>query len=165
MSEENKTISPSTIDSPVERHYAGFWIRAVASVIDDLIVMLISLGLTLSALYAIYFATNPAPTFGAAFTGWFINTVNFAAMLAVSLPYYIGFHWRYGWTPGKRLFRIRVIRESDGGNLSFGRSSGRYFAQILSTLPFGAGYLMAALNKKKQALHDALAGTVSIFEQ
>jgi uncharacterized RDD family membrane protein YckC len=91
--------------------------------------------------------------------------VNFAAMTFISIPYYIGFHWRFGWTPGKRIFRIRVIREIDDGSLSFGRSSARYFAQILSALPFGAGYLMAAFNRKKQALHDAIAGTVSVFEK
>lgn len=147
------------------RRYAGFWVRSLATLVDDVIVMAASLALTILGLYLVYQATKPAAAFSEAFTGGFIQTVNFAAMLFVSVPYYVGFHWRFGWTPGKRLFRIRVIRDIDDGSLSLGRSSARYFAQILSALPFGAGYLMAAWNKKKQALHDTIAGTVSILEK
>jgi uncharacterized RDD family membrane protein YckC len=146
------------------RVYAGFWIRFIASIVDDVIIMTASLALTFSALYLIYVAMKPAPTFGESFTGGFIQTVNTLAMFFFGLPYYIGFHWKFGWTPGKRLFRIRVIREFDDGSLSFGRSTARYFAHFLSALPFGAGYLMAALSEKKQALHDRIAGTVSIID-
>jgi uncharacterized RDD family membrane protein YckC len=165
MNEENGKSAELPAPPPDGRRYAGFWIRAVASIIDDCIVMAASLVLTVAGLYVIYQLTKPAPKFTEAFTGGFIQTVNFAAMTFISIPYYIGFHWRFGWTPGKRIFRIRVIREIDDGSLSFGRSSARYFAQILSALPFGAGYLMAAFNRKKQALHDAIAGTVSVFEK
>jgi uncharacterized RDD family membrane protein YckC len=147
-----------------ERRYAGFWIRAVASIVDDIIVMVVTLGLTMFALFMIYLATDHQGEFAKAFTGGFIQTINIGAMVFVSIPYYIGFHWRFGWTPGKRILRIRVIRDSDSGPLTLGLSAGRYFAQILSALPFGAGYLMVVLNRKKQALHDVIAGTVSIIE-
>lgn len=162
MSEDSATDAAS---APDPRRYAGFWVRALASLIDDVIVMAVSLALTILALYTIYQATKPAANFAEAFTGGFIQTVNFAAMMFISIPYYVGFHWRYGWTPGKRVFRIRVIREIDDGSLSLGRSAARYFAQILSALPFGAGYLMVIFNRKKQALHDVIAGTVSIIEK
>lgn len=152
-------LSPSV----PSKHYAGFWIRALATLIDDAIVMGTSLGLTLFALFVVYQATKPAETFTEAFTGGFIQTVNFAAMMFISVPYYIGFHWRFGASPGKMIFKIRVIREIDDGSLSLGRSTARYFAQLASALPFGAGYLMAAMNPKKKALHDAIAGTVSII--
>jgi uncharacterized RDD family membrane protein YckC len=165
MSETSNTTAPEPSGAPDGRHYAGFWVRALASLIDDVIVMAASLALTILALYAVYRATMPAATFAEAFTGGFIQTVNFAAMMFISIPYYVGFHWRYGWTPGKRVFRIRVVREIDDGSLSLGRSAARYFAQILSALPFAAGYLMVVFNRKKQALHDAIAGTVSIIEK
>lgn len=146
------------------RTYAGFWIRALASLIDDVIVMAGSFALSFLGLYFVYFIMQPGKPFTEAFTGGFIQTVNLAAMSFVSIPYYIGFHWRMGWTPGKRLLRIRVIRDVDSGPLSLGKSASRYFAQFLSALPFGAGYVMAALSKKKQALHDRIAGTVSVIE-
>lgn len=155
---ETTTAAPTRV-------YAGFWIRSLATLIDDVIVMAVSLGLTFFGLYVVYVALKPAGSFGESFTGGFIQTVNMAAMLFVSLPYYIGFHWWRGWTPGKRLLRIRVIRDIDDGSLSLGRSAARYFSQILSALPFGAGFIMAALSAKKQALHDRIAGTVSIIEK
>ncbi len=153
---------PGARDSHV---YAGFWLRALAALVDDVIVMATSLGLTFFGLYVVYLVLKPAGTFGESFTGGFIQTVNLMGMAFVSLPYYIGFHWRFGWTPGKRIFRIRVIRERDDGPLTLGRSAGRYFAQFFSALPFGAGYLMAVFSSKRQALHDRIAGTVSIVER
>ncbi len=145
------------------RIYAGFWIRLAASIIDDLILVAASLGMTYLALYLLYVVLHPAPTFGEAFTGGFIQTVNFAAMNFLSIPYYITFHWKYGATPGKRVLKIRVIRDIDDGSLSLGRSTTRYFSQILSMITFGAGYLMVAFSHKKQALHDRIAGTVSVM--
>lgn len=162
MSEAN--VETAVVGATPSRRYAGFWVRGLASLVDDIIVMTASLALTVLGLYVVYQATKPAATFSEAFTGGFIQTVNLAAMTFVSVPYYIGFHWRFGWTPGKRIFGIRVIRELDDGSLSLGRSTARYFSQILSAIPFGAGYLMAAMNPKKKALHDAIAGTVSILE-
>ncbi len=165
MSTDTAAALPPESTPAAPRVYAGFWLRALAALIDDVIVMAVSLGLTFFGLYVVYIALKPAGSFGESFTGGFIQTVNMAAMVFVSLPYYIGFHWWRGWTPGKRLLRIRVIREIDDGSLSLGRSAARYFSQILSALPFGAGYLMAALSAKKQALHDRIAGTVSIVEK
>lgn len=162
----NETVL-NTVGAPTPpgRVYAGFWIRALATLIDDVIVMIFSLVMTLLGLFVIFILMKPAATFGEAFTGGFIQTVNFAAMMCVSIPYYIGFHWRMGATPGKRMLKIRVVREFDDGSLSLGRSAARYFSQILSAIPFGIGYLMAAWNPKKQALHDTIASTVSIIER
>ncbi len=145
------------------RVYAGFWIRLAASIIDDVILTAGSLGLSYLALYVVFTILRPAPTFGEAFTGGFIQTVNFAAMNFLAIPYYIAFHWKWGATPGKRVLKIRVIREIDDGSLSLGRSTSRFFAQIVSMITFGAGYLMAAWSPKKQALHDKIAGTVSVM--
>ena len=144
------------------RRYAGFWIRGVASLIDDVLLTIGSLGLTYLTLFLIFSVLRPAPTFGEAFTGGFIQTINLAAMVALSVPYYILFHWKYGATPGKLVLKIRVIRDIDDGSLSLGRSTARLFAQIPSIATFGAGYLMAAWNPKKQGIHDLIAGTVSI---
>jgi uncharacterized RDD family membrane protein YckC len=49
----------------------------------------------------------------------------------------------------------------DGEPVSFGRASGRFFAKILSSILL-IGYIMAAFTKKKQALHDIIAGCLVI---
>lgn len=146
------------------RKYAGFWIRSAAAFIDDVIVVGGSLCLTYGTLYIVYLVLKPGPTFAEAFTGGFIQTVSFAAINFLSIPYYIAFHWKWGATPGKRFLHIRVIHDADSGSLSLGRAATRYFAQLLSVATFGAGYLMVAFSAKKQALHDRIAGTVSIIE-
>jgi uncharacterized RDD family membrane protein YckC/Tfp pilus assembly major pilin PilA len=64
-------------------------------------------------------------------------------------------------TLGKRLFNIKVTG-LNGERIGFGRATGRFFSQILSQLSFGIGYLMAALTKRHQALHDLIAGTLVI---
>jgi len=62
-------------------------------------------------------------------------------------------------TLGKRLLGIQVT-DLTGGRISFGRASGRFFARLLPTL--GIGYLMMLFTRKKQALHDLIAGCLVI---
>jgi uncharacterized RDD family membrane protein YckC len=52
-----------------------------------------------------------------------------------------------------------IVTEEDGGQLSFGHATGRYFAKILSFLTFGVGFLMVAFTPQKQALHDYICRT------
>jgi len=64
-------------------------------------------------------------------------------------------------TLGKHLLGIRVTG-LDGGRISFGRATGRYFGKILSGMILMVGYLMAGFTDRKQALHDMLAGTLVV---
>jgi uncharacterized RDD family membrane protein YckC len=65
---------------------------------------------------------------------------------------------KYGATWGKMAMKIKVVRP-DGGRLSYGRSTGRYFAKILSALILYIGFLMAIWDKEKRALHDQICQT------
>ncbi len=143
--------------------YAGFWIRFVASMADDFLVYLTSLTLTYLVLFLVYLVASPAPSFGEAFTGNFIQIVSFGASMAMGFAYYTWMHFRYGQTIGKMFLKIKVIDEATSGPLSLKQSMGRYIAHIASALPFAAGYIMAAFNPKKKALHDTIAGTVSVL--
>jgi uncharacterized RDD family membrane protein YckC len=71
-----------------------------------------------------------------------------------------------GWrgTPGKRMLGIRVTDET-GGRIGFGRATGRNFAKILSALILCVGFMMAGWTRKKQALHDIVAGCLVVREQ
>jgi len=61
-----------------------------------------------------------------------------------------------GATPGKRLFRMRVVR-AQGGAVSFARATGRFVAR---GIPFGV--FTAFFNERRQCLHDMVADTVVI---
>jgi hypothetical protein len=80
----------------------------------------------------------------------------------VWLPYYVLFTasaWQA--TPGKRVFGIKVT-DLDGGRISMGRSFARCVASFLSGLSLGVGFLMAIFTKRRQALHDFIAGTLVV---
>jgi uncharacterized RDD family membrane protein YckC len=56
------------------------------------------------------------------------------------------------------LMKIKVVT-ADGIPMSYGRSTGRYFAKILSGLIIYIGYLMAFWDEEKRALHDRICKT------
>ena len=61
-------------------------------------------------------------------------------------------------TIGKSCMGI-YVRKRDGGRIWYGSSVVRFVGYIISWIPLGLGYLMAAFSKKKLALHDIIAGT------
>lgn len=67
-------------------------------------------------------------------------------------------------TIGKILLKIRVT-DLNGQRISFGRATVRHFSKIISTWTLLIGFLMAGWTKKKQALHDKIAGCIVIVKQ
>lgn len=65
---------------------------------------------------------------------------------------------RFGATLGKMAMGVRVVTP-DGLPISYGRSTGRYFAKMLSGIILGIGYLMAFWDPEKRALHDRICQT------
>jgi uncharacterized RDD family membrane protein YckC len=64
-------------------------------------------------------------------------------------------------TLGKMAFGMKVT-DMSGARISFGRSTGRFFAKILSGMILNIGYIMAGFTDRKQALHDMIAGTLVV---
>ena len=87
------------------------------------------------------------------------------ALLAGLLPLvYILVSWtRSGATLGKKLCRLRIVRE-DGGPLGNGPAIVRLLGYMLSSMLFGVGYLMVAFTDRKRGLHDMVASTVVLRE-
>ena len=52
--------------------------------------------------------------------------------------------------------------DENGERISFGRANGRYWSKILSAFILCIGFLMAGFTKKKQGLHDIIAGTLVV---
>ncbi|MBN2208838.1 MAG: RDD family protein [Candidatus Coatesbacteria bacterium] len=55
-----------------------------------------------------------------------------------------------------------IVTDQDGDRITFFRATGRHFGKIISNLILMIGFLMAAFTKRKQALHDILAGCLVI---
>lgn len=64
-------------------------------------------------------------------------------------------------TIGQKALHIKVV-DYNFKRISFWRATGRHFAQIISALILMIGYLMIFFTKKRQGLHDMIAGTLVI---
>ncbi|TQV73820.1 hypothetical protein FLL45_13200 [Aliikangiella marina] len=64
-------------------------------------------------------------------------------------------------TIGKRALGIKVV-DMNGHALSFAHAAGRQAAGAITAFTLLIGYLLAAFTKRKQALHDLIAGTVIV---
>ncbi len=75
------------------------------------------------------------------------------------------FHYVSGQTPGKRLLGVRVVDNASLDYLTIGQSIWRYAASTVSLCICGIGYLMAAFNPEKRALHDYMASTRVVYSE
>jgi uncharacterized RDD family membrane protein YckC len=66
-----------------------------------------------------------------------------------------------GATIGRMAFNLKVVSEN-GGRISFGQATGRYFGKIISTVILLIGYFMMLWDDRKQTLHDKMAGTLVV---
>jgi uncharacterized RDD family membrane protein YckC len=123
--------------------YAGFWQRVGGYLIDVLLFLLVF------AVLAAVLGGGPEAT-----------APNLLASL-IYLVYDTVLTARYGATLGKRAAGIEV-RRPDGTLPSYGLAFGRYFARILSVLPFGLGYLWPVFDERKQTFHDKVVRTVVV---
>lgn len=133
-------------------HYAGFWRRVAALLIDNILLAFVGVGIGVvqGALEAIL---------GPGFPGY--DALRLSGM-AIAWVYFIGMECSpLQATLGKLALGIRVTDEQ-GRRIDLGRSLGRQFGKILSTLTLFIGFIMAAFTKKKQALHDILAGCLVV---
>lgn len=87
-----------------------------------------------------------------------IQLVAFVISMAIRAAYFIYFIGKDGQTPGKKMCKIKVVNP-DGTQVSYGKATGRFFGYFLSMLILGIGFLMAAWDDEKRALHDRLCDT------
>jgi uncharacterized RDD family membrane protein YckC len=140
-------LASSSSGSP---EYAGFGQRALALLIDWLIVVVISMPLIVVAFGAEYFSLDPLRRL------W---DVLFTLIVGIAV---VGF-WRYcGATPGKLAVGLKIVDARTGGAPATGRLVLRFVAYLVSALPLYLGFLWAALDRRKQAWHDKIAGTLVV---
>jgi uncharacterized RDD family membrane protein YckC len=145
--------------------YAGFWLRVVAHLIDDLLIgigigILVLIGVAIvgvGSLRTMFEGMNGEdPQIPAAF----ISAIIFVSLASLLLAwiYNAGMESsRHQGTLGKMALGL-IVTDLQGRPISFGLASGRYFAKIITGLiPLGIGYAMAGFTEKKQALHDMIA--------
>ena len=136
-----------------ENTAAGFWPRAAALMIDRAILFLPLLLLRVPAWWGESGLRLPV---------LFDFTLSEVVCAAASILYFTLLTWRGGATLGKRAMNLQVLRE-DGEKLSFlnclyRESIGRYLSSL-----FCIGYFLAAVDGRKQALHDMICDTQVVY--
>lgn len=127
--------------------YGGFWARFAAKFVDGLIV-----GTLQIVVHIFLFIALAGQLFG------FFSARIIIADCIVSIVYSTVFIGTFGATPGKMLCGLKTVR-ADGEKVSYLRALGRYSSEILSTIVFMVGYIMAAFDEEKRTLHDRICDT------
>lgn len=136
--------------------FAGFWRRALAGIIDGIVLMI--------------FTMVPATLLGLLFGFLFVGSLSPRDMEIMGQGIGGGVGALIGWlyfakmessrhqaTLGKKLLGLRVV-DTQGRPINFAQATGRHFAKVLSLLTFYVGVYMMGWTKQKQALHDKIAG-------
>jgi hypothetical protein len=69
---------------------------------------------------------------------------------------------RFHTTPGLAVMGMYVARAADGQPPTINQYMLRYVGTILAIIPLGFGLALSAIDRRKQALQDKLAGTIVI---
>jgi uncharacterized RDD family membrane protein YckC len=136
---------PAAAEPAVELQPAGFWLRVVAFIVDYAVLLILLAAMMMGAM-----SVGGEELAGPAYLLWVLATFLYWPVLESTA-------WR--GTVGKKLLGI-VVGDIDGGGLGFVRSLLRNLAKIISSIPFGIGFLMAAFTARKQALHDLITKAV-----
>ena len=138
--------------TPRNLEYGGFWRRALASVIDTILLAII----TLPILYWLYGEQYfEAENVIHGFADFLISYI----LPAVAVILF----WIYRQaTPGKIVLDMKIVHAETGAAPSAWQMVGRYAGYYLSGILLGLGFLWVAFDKRKQGWHDKLAKTVVV---
>jgi uncharacterized RDD family membrane protein YckC len=158
---------PSEAAATAPARYAGFWARLGAWLLDQLVV-----GIPYNVLTALFVSykqpslTSTKDAAGNVTMHWNGDWGTFGLLILAGVV----ITWLYSSlllssprqaTVGKMALGL-VVTDESGERISFARASGRYFAGTLNSLTLGIGYLMVIWTRRKQALHDKIAGTLVV---
>ena len=133
--------------------YGGFWRRFSAAVLDSMIlffpaaIVRVLLGLSATGMFD---PDTPA--------SWVAGLFEFA-LDGLYATLFLCSSAR--GTLGMQVMDLHVT-DLQGDRIGLARSAGRYFAQLLSIVTFGIGYLIQPFTARRQTLHDLFAGTVVV---
>ncbi len=140
-----------------EMRYAGFGVRFAAKFLDGLII-----GVPFMIVFFVVVISTTHTGEPQAMNLWplLIRAIFFMAIIGYEI-FFIG---KYGATLGKMACKIHVVT-SNGDKVSYGRATGRAFAERLSAIVCYIGYIIVAFdNPQKRALHDHICNTRVVYK-
>ncbi|GAB5389884.1 MAG: RDD family protein [Alphaproteobacteria bacterium] len=132
---------------------AGFWIRALAYLIDNVICQIIAIAITLPLGFVIGITGGGEQLAGVVggLVGFTIAIVYFIVLPAGPRQA----------TFGKKMLGLKFVKQ-DGGPVTVGTLALRYIGYIVSALLLLIGFIMIAFTDRNRGLHDMIAGTLVV---
>ncbi len=150
---EDQILEQEEPQPAIEWNYAGFWIRFLAYFID---LILVSIANLMVSAAVVGIDTMSDPTKG--------STLQTAISIILPLLYFsLMQSSNKQATLGKMAVGVKVVNEN-GGVISFPQAIGRYLSKILSTIILFIGFIMVGFDSRKQALHDKIAKTFTVYD-
>ena len=138
--------------------YVGFGDRLLAFIVDVLLMLIVAMPV-LAAIYGREYVRRD-PSAGMAFLGFWHMAIELVFPALAVLCF-----WRWaGATPGKKVVWARIVDARTGAAPSTGRLVARYAGYLVSMLPLFLGFAWIAIDRRKQAWHDKIAGTLVIYD-
>ncbi len=136
----------------------GFFRRSMAFFMDLVLVAWITGGFTVIGLWGreVALGGGLSGILWADLDQW--GSFHTASRILVFLAYFTFFSSCGGQTPGKMVYRFRVVMKN-GEELPWVKSLIRTLAYSLGFLSLGLGFLAAAVLPSGRALHDFISGT------
>ena len=153
------SCSKQEIYRPEAPVFAGFWVRLAAYAVDGVIVaaLLFVWRITMAGVFLLI---SMSPFNGNVL---FEYTWKDILLYLMGTVYYVLSVWLAGTTPGKWLFRLRVV-SANGAELTFVDVLYREtVGKFLSGAVVCIGFIMAGFDREKRALHDILCDTRVIY--
>jgi len=169
-------VAPEVDETPDVGIYAGLGRRFVAFIVDFILIAIFGIfavaffNVANGIMYLYYLVVSHAQITSLTEAGTPIAAlgpiVAAVGLLLVIVPwlYYAGFESSRGQaTPGKVLMHIEVT-DLEGNHISFARATLRFFGKYISVLIIFIGFIMIGLTKKRQGLHDKIAGCLVLLQ-
>ena len=146
----------TVVGSSRDGTYAGLVTRAIAYVIDILIInvvaLLVGAGVGL-ALSIFHLSGKLDPLVAAVLAGVYVLW---------TIGYFAGFWATTGQTPGARTMRIRVIDSGGAARVKPRHAIVRFGGLVLATIPLFAGFWMMLWTRHRRCLQDYLGRTLVV---
>ncbi|MGA2160952.1 MAG: RDD family protein [Methanoregula sp.] len=168
--------APEVDEGPEVGVYAGLGRRFVAFIVDFILIALFGIIVVAffnqanGIMYLYYLVAAHAPISSLTEAGTPIAALSpivaAVGLLIIVVPwlYYAGFESSRGQaTPGKVLMRLEVT-DLEGNRISFARATLRFFGKFISLIIIFIGFIMIGLTKKRQGLHDKIAGCLVLLQ-
>jgi len=139
-----------------EVRFGGFWPRLAAKIIDGIILAPASFVLMLVLGFLMVGTTGESEPNPFLFVGY--QVLMNGVMWGINMVYVTLFVGRFGATPGKMVCRLRVVT-ADMQEMTYLRAFARFWGEFVTGMTFGIGYIIAAFDSEKRALHDYICNT------